>query len=238
LEEVGVKRYKIGSGEVTNFLMLQKIAQTGKPILLSSGMSSFEELDQTLAFLQPFGNELSIFQCTTAYPTQPNEWGLNVLQDLKTRYQLPVGFSDHSGDVHACLAAAALGAELFEFHVVFDKRQFGPDTPASITIDQTAQLVKGIRNIQTALQHPIDKTDNTRFQPLKTIFEKSLAVNKALPAGHILRFEDLEAKKPGDKGIPARYFGEVIGKKLAVGLEQWAFLEEGHLTTGDTGFTV
>jgi N,N'-diacetyllegionaminate synthase len=114
---------------------------------------------------------------------------------------------------------------------VFDKRQFGPDTPASITIDQTAQLVKGIRNIQTALKHPIDKTDNTRFQPLKTIFEKSLAVNKALPAGHLLRFDDLEAKKPGDKGIPARLFGDVVGKKLVVGLEQWAFLEEAHLTT-------
>jgi N,N'-diacetyllegionaminate synthase len=229
LERVGVQRYKIGSGEVSNWLMLQKIAQTGKPIILSSGMSSFEELDATIAFLKPFGNDLSILQCTTAYPTQPQEWGLNVLTDLKSRYPYPIGFSDHSGAIHACLAAAALGAEIFEFHVVFDKRQFGPDTAASITINETAAMVQGIRNIQTALQHPIDKTDNSRFAPLKTIFEKSLAVNKSLPAGHVLTFEDLEAKKPGDKGIPARFFGNVVGKRLLVDLEKWAFLKDGDI---------
>jgi N-acetylneuraminate synthase len=183
----------------------------------------------TLDFLNPFGNALSILQCTTAYPTQPQEWGLNVLADLKARYPFPVVFSDHSGEIHACLAAAALGAEFFEFHVVFDKRQFGPDTPASITIDQTAALVQGIRNIQMALQYPIDKTDNSRFQPLKTIFEKSLAVNKTLPAGHVLTFDDLEAKKPGDKGIPARLFEKVVGRKLLVDLEKWAFLKDGDI---------
>jgi N-acetylneuraminate synthase len=226
LEEVGVKRYKIGSGEVNNLLILKKIAETGKPIILSSGMSSFEELDATIQFLKPYGNALSILQCTTAYPTQPEEWGLTVIADLKQRYKLPVGFSDHSGDINACLAAAALGAELFEFHVVFDKRQFGPDTPASITIDQTKQLVQGIKQIQTALEHRIDKTDNRRFATLKGIFEKSLAVNKDLPAGHVLTFADLEAKKPKGHGIAANLFENVIGKKLKNSLNKWDFLTE------------
>jgi N-acetylneuraminate synthase len=229
LERVGVQRYKIGSGEVSNWLMLKKIAQTGKPIILSSGMSSFEELDATIAFLNPFGNALSILQCTTAYPTQPQEWGLNVLADLKARYPYPVGFSDHSGEIHACSAAAALGAELFEFHVVFDKRQFGPDTPASITIDQTAALVQGIRNIQMALQHPIDKTDNSRFTSLKGIFEKSLAVNKDLPEGYVLTFDDLEAKKPKGFGISANLFENAVGKKLKTPMAKWDFLTEENL---------
>jgi N-acetylneuraminate synthase len=224
LEEVGVKRYKIGSGEVNNLLILKKIAQTGKPIIVSSGMSNFAELDETLNFLRAFGNNISILQCTTAYPTKPEEWGLNVIQELKDRYNLPVGFSDHSGDIYACLAAATLGAEIFEFHVVFDKRQFGPDTPASITIDQTAQLVKGIQQIRAAQRHRINKNDNSQFKDLKGIFEKSLAVNRDLPQGHILQFEDLEAKKPKGYGISANQFEQIIGKKLKHPLRKWGFL--------------
>ncbi|WP_268035015.1 N-acetylneuraminate synthase family protein [Algoriphagus sp. PAP.12] len=224
LENLGVSQYKIGSGEVGNFLMLEKIAKTGKPIILSSGMSSFEELDHTFEFLKPFGNSLSILQCTTAYPTQPAQWGLNVMDELKNRYQVPVGFSDHSGDIFACLAAASLGAEIFEFHVVFDKRQFGPDSPASISIDQTSLLCKGIRDIQLALQSPIRKSDNEKYSELKVMFGKSLSVNKVLPAGHILELSDLEAKKPGDKGIPAKDYQQVVGKKLIKGLDKWDFL--------------
>lgn len=226
LERVGVQRYKIGSGEVSNFLMLEKIAQTGKPILVSSGMSNWTELDQTLGFLKPFGNALTLLQCTTAYPTKPEQWGLNVLPELKKRYGLPVGFSDHSGDIYAGLAATALGAEVLEFHAVFDKRMFGPDAPASLTIDQIKQLVTGILQIQTALSTPVDKTDNTGFEALKKIFEKSLAVNKDLPAGHIISKADLEAKKPKGYGISAASFQGVIGKKLNRALAAWDFLTE------------
>lgn len=226
LEHLDVKRYKIGSGEVNNWLILEKIARTGKPVILSSGMSSLNELDKTVEFLKSFGNDLSVLQCTTAYPTKPEQWGLNVIQVLQQRYQLPVGFSDHSGNINACLAAAAIGATLFEFHVVFDKRQFGPDTPASITIDQAKQLVHGIRDIQTSLAHKIDKTDNSAFAKLKNIFEKSLAVNKHLPEGHQLTFEDLEAKKPAGKGIPATQFRTILGKSLNKDLAQWDFLNE------------
>jgi len=225
LERVGVQRYKIGSGEVSNFLMLEKIAQTGKPILVSSGMSNWAELDQTVAFLKPFGNAITLLQCTTAYPTKPDQWGLNVLPELKKRYGLPVGFSDHSGDIYAGFAATALGAEVLEFHAVFDKRMFGPDAPASLTLDQIKQLVTGVRQIQTALATPVDKTDNTGFDALKKIFEKSLAVNKDLPAGHVLTKEDLEAKKPKGYGINASSFREVVGKKLKAGKRAWAFLE-------------
>ena len=224
LEKVGVRRYKIGSGEVSNFLMLEKIAQTGKPILVSSGMSNWTELDQTVAFLKPFGNALTLLQCTTAYPTTPEQWGLNVLLELKKRYGLPVGFSDHSGDIYAGLAATALGAEVLEFHAVFDKRMFGPDALASLTIDQIKQLVTGVRQIETSISTPVNKTDNLGFSELKKIFEKSLAVNKDLPAGHIISREDLEAKKPKGYGIPAMEFPQVIGKMLNRPLHAWDFL--------------
>ena len=224
LEKVGIDTYKIGSGEVNNLLLLEKIARTGKKLILSSGMSSFEELDSTVEFLREREVEFSILQCTTAYPTRPEEWGLNVIGELKERYGVPVGFSDHSGEIYACLAAASLGAEILEFHAVFDRRMFGPDSPASLTIDEIARLVEGVRQIERSLQHPIDKSDNSRFAQLKNIFEKSLAVNKDLPAGHILRFEDLEAKKPKGYGIDASRWQEVIGKSLRRDREAWEFL--------------
>ncbi len=226
LESIGVSQYKIGSGEVSNFLLLEKIASTGKPVILSSGMSNLTELDEAVALLQSRGCRLSLLQCTTAYPTKPEQWGLNVLSVLKQRYGLPVGFSDHSATIYAPLAATALGAELLEFHVVFDRRMFGPDAKASLTIDETTELVRGARMIRKSLNHDIDKNDNSSFKELKNIFEKSLAVNKSLPKGHVLKFEDLEAKKPKEYGIDARNFKSVIGKSLKNELNAFDFLNE------------
>lgn len=229
LEEIGVQTYKIGSGEVNNLLLLEKIAKTGKPIILSSGMSSFEELDQTVQFLRNKKSTISILQCTTAYPTLPENFGLNVIKELKDRYQVTVGYSDHSGTIETCIAATALGAEILEFHIVFDRRQFGPDATSSLTIDEATTLVKSGKSIALALQHPIDKSSNSNFSDLKQIFEKSLAVNKDLPAGHLLTFDDLEAKKPKGYGIEASKFTDVIGKKLIIEMRKWNFLTEADI---------
>ena len=230
LERVGVARYKIGSGEVGNFLMLERIAATGKPILLSSGMSSLDELQATVDFLAPFGNDLSVMQCTTAYPTGPENVGLNVLADLKQRFpNLPIGFSDHSGTIYPGLAAVALGAQLLEVHTVFDQRMFGPDAKSSLTIDQLAELVKGARYLATANQHPVDKNDTSAYTELKGIFEKSLAVNKDLPAGHVLTKADLESKKPSGAGISARNYQQVIGKALTTAKSRYDFLHQTDL---------
>jgi len=224
LETVGVQRYKIGSGEVNNFLLLEKIAQTGKPIILSSGMSSYEELDKTVAFLKSKEIDFSILQCTTSYPTKPEQYGLNVIQELKSRYNVPVGFSDHSAKIETAIAAVALGAEILEFHSVFSKNEFGPDVTSSLTIEDIKELVIAVRNIEKAQKHTIDKSDNSKFSELKVIFEKSLAINKDLKEGHIIEFSDLEAKKPANKGISAANFNEVIGKKIVRDMKQWGFL--------------
>jgi N-acetylneuraminate synthase len=229
LEEMGVEQYKIGSGEVNNFLLLEKIARTGKPVILSSGMSSYTELDRTVAFLKERNVIFSILQCTTAYPTQPEQYGLNVIQELKKRYNVPVGFSDHSAKIETCIAATALGASVLEFHVVFDRQLFGPDSKSSLTISETKDLVLAVRNLATALSNNIDKNDTEVFSSLKQIFEKSLAVNKDLPKNHILTFGDLESKKPKGFGIDASRFQEIIGKTLNRDLKQWDFLNEGDL---------
>jgi N,N'-diacetyllegionaminate synthase len=231
LEEMGVKQYKIGSGEVNNFLILEKIAQTGKSVILSSGMSSFEELDKTIAFLLVRNVDFSILQCTTAYPTQPEQYGLNLIQELKNRYKVPIGFSDHSAKIETCIAATALGASILEFHVVFDRLLFGPDSTSSLTISETKDLVGAVRNIATALSNPIDKNNTVAFSALKQIFEKSLTVSKDLPKNHILTFNDLEAKKPKGFGLDASRFQEVLGKRLSRDLKQWDFLNEEDLSS-------
>jgi len=229
LERLGVHQYKIGSGEVNNFLMLQKIAETGKPVILSSGMSSFNELDDTVKFLKEKKVGYSILQCTTTYPTKPEEYGLNVIAELKERYNVPIGYSDHSAKVETCIAAAALGASILEFHAVFSRKSFGPDATSSLEIEEIKALVNAIKNIEITRNNPVDKSDNSKFASLKDIFEKSLAVNRDLSEGHLLGFEDLEAKKPRGYGIDAVNFEKVIGRKLERKLKKWDFLNESDL---------
>lgn len=230
MERIGMERYKIGSGEVTNFLMLEKIARTGKPIILSSGMSSLAELDAAVNFLRPFGNDLSILQCTTAYPTPPERVGLNVMAVLRERYpDCKIGLSEHTALVATGIAAAALGADILEFHAVFDRRMFGPDASSSLTIDEVQELVAGVKAVESMLANPIDKTDNSQYAGLKSIFEKSLAVSRDLPAGHKITFDDLEAKKPAGHGIAASNFSDVIGRTLKQPLQQYDFLKADEL---------
>lgn len=229
LEEVGVQRYKIGSGEMTNYLMLAKIAKTGKPIILSSGMSDYMELEDCFAFLKPFGNNLSLLQCTTAYPTQPEQWGLKEIPKLKERYGIPIGYSDHSSDITACIAAVALGAEILEFHAVFDKKMFGPDSKASLNLEEIKQLVHSVKKLEKSMNYNIDKSDVSSYKDLKILFGKSLAVNKNLNQGHIITIEDLESKKPSNIGIPAKDYSKVLGKTLKNPLSKWDFLKSEDL---------
>ncbi|MDY7394209.1 N-acetylneuraminate synthase family protein [Aureibaculum sp. 2210JD6-5] len=229
LEKVGVKMYKIGSGEVNNFLLLNKIAKTGKPVIISSGMSSFAELDKTVNFLKEKEVDFSILQCTTSYPTKPDQYGLNIIQELKERYNVTVGYSDHSANIETCIAATALGAEILEFHVTLNRELFGPDSKSSLTIEETTHLVSAVKNIDKAIQNPIDKNDNSRFSELKKIFEKSLAINKDLKKNHVITFDDLEAKKPKGYGILASEFEQVLGKQLKKDMTQWSFLNEDDL---------
>jgi len=224
LEKIDVRRYKIGSGEVNNKLMLDVIKQTGKEIILSSGMSSYSELDLAVSNIKLGTNKLSVLQCTSKYPTQPQDVGLNVLHELKCRYDVDVGLSDHSGTIFPSLAAASLGAKIIEAHIVFDKRMFGPDASSSLTVEEFKDLVSGVRFIEQMLSNPINKVESDYTSGMKNIFEKSLAVNKDLPAGHVIEQSDLESKKPSKFGVPAYQYEKVLGKTLKRPLLQWDFL--------------
>ena len=229
LEELGVEKYKIGSGEVSNHLMLDLIGSTGKEVILSSGMSSYDELDKAVNILTKHGCVTSVLQCTTKYPTFPKDIGLNVLRELANRYDIPVGLSDHSGTIYPSIAAVALGASIIEAHVVFDKRMFGPDSASSLTIDEFKNMVSGVRAVNEMLDNPVDKNNNHEFASTKNIFEKSLAINKPIKKGHVISFSDLEAKKPSGFGIPAEHYKKVLGKSINRDLSQWEFLSEGDM---------
>ncbi len=229
LEKIGVKRYKVGSGEVTNFLLLKKICMTKKPIILSSGLSDLSELDSSIEFIKSYNSDLSILQCTTAYPTKAGEWGLKSIPFLKQRYNLPVGYSDHSGKTYPSIAAIALGAEILEFHVTFDRRMFGPDSKASLTINEISNLVEAVRELESDFLNHEGKLIIDNVGQLKNIFEKSLAINRDMNAEQIITFNDLEAKKPKGYGIDARIFEEVIGRKLKYSMKKGSFLKEEDL---------
>jgi N,N'-diacetyllegionaminate synthase len=221
-----VPAWKVASGELTNRPMLAKMCDTGLPLLISSGMSSWNELSETVAYVRSRGNPIGIFQCTTSYPCPPNKWGLNVLAELSNRFNCPVGLSDHSGEIYASLAAVALGASMLEFHIAFSKKQFGPDAKASLTLEQTSQLVDGVKQIQSALQNPIDKDAQAReLQGLHDLFTKSIVAASDLAAGHSLHFNDLAFKKPGT-GISAAKADSLVGKKLKQNVARDHFFSE------------
>jgi N-acetylneuraminate synthase len=229
LDDLGMVAWKVGSGEVTTTPLLERMAKTGRPVLLSSGMSSWEELDRAVEIVRGAGAPCAVFQCTSAYPCPAESIGLNVIAELKERYGCPAGLSDHSGTPYPALAAVALGANLIELHVVFSRDCFGPDTPASVTVDELTQLVQGIRFIERALANPIDKQAMARdLAPLKQLFEKSVVALSDLPQGHLLRREDLGAKKPGT-GIPASRIGEIVGKRLRRPLSRNALVQREDL---------
>lgn len=217
LEDIGISRYKIPSGEVSNLPMLETIAKTGKPVLLSSGMSSWAELDAAVATILRHHDRLSVMQCTSAYPCPPERVGLNVLAEMRARWNLPVGYSDHSMENNACLAAVALGATVVEKHLTFSRAMYGSDAKHSAEPLQFSALVKGIREISDMLANPVDKNDLQAFREMKEIFEKSVVSICAIPAGTVIAAEMLGIKKPGT-GIPAARIQDVIGRVTKVNI--------------------
>jgi N,N'-diacetyllegionaminate synthase len=209
LERVGVARYKIGSGEVTNLELVRAAAATGKPVLLTSGMSSWAELDEAVAAA---GENVTVLQCTSLYPTPPERVGLNVLAELRERYGKPVGLSDHTLGPYACFAAVALGASVVEKHFTLSRDMYGPDAHLALEPDELEDLVEGVREIEAMLASPVDKDDLEAVAEMKRIFEKSVVTTREIPAGAEISREMVAAKKPGT-GIPARRLPEVVGRR-------------------------
>lgn len=229
LEKIGMPAWKIASGEVSNPLLLERIARTGKPVLLSTGMSPLAEIDRAVETLRSRGLPLLVLQCTSKYPSRPEDVGLNLLAAFRERYGCPVGISDHSGTLYPGLAAVTLGAAMVEVHVTLSRDSFGPDVPVSLTPAELGQLVQGARFIEQALAHPVDKDLlGQELAPLRQTFGKSLVASRDLAQGAALSREDLTARKPGS-GIAAARVEEIIGRRLRRSVRAGEFLKEADL---------
>lgn len=209
-----VPAWKVGSGEVNNLPLLETMAKTGKPVLLSSGMSTWAELATSVALLESYHVPIVLFQTTTQYPTPPEYLGLNVLQEMRQLFQCPVGLSDHSGHIAAGLAAYTLGARFLEVHVTLSPWMFGPDVSSSLTVEGLKELVSGVRFLENAMRHPVSKDAMAQqLGELRQMFCKSVVPRRDLPAGTLLQSGDLTVKKPG-LGIPAEQLSLLYGKRL------------------------
>jgi N-acetylneuraminate synthase len=215
LQRVGLDAWKVASGELANLPLLDAIAGAGGPILLSTGMSPWTEIDAAAARLQAGGSPVAVLQCTSTYPCPPERLGLNVLEQLRARHGLPVGLSDHTGSPHAAVAAAALGVDVVEVHVTLSRWAFGPDVSSSLTIEQLAETVAGVRFVTAALASPVDKDDEAeRMADLRATFGRSVVVVEPLAAGTVLREEHLRCKKPAG-GLPPAALPSLVGRTLA-----------------------
>jgi len=229
LERVGVPAWKVGSGEVSNLPLLSRMARTGKPLILSSGLSDWDELDAAVNCARENGSTVAVLQCSTAYPCPPEQLGLNVIAELRRRYSCHAGLSDHSGTIYAGIAAAALGAKMIEVHVAFSRECFGPDVIASVTTPELKRLVEGVRFIERALAHPVDKRAMAEeLSELRKVFGKSVVAARDLNAGDLIAAEDIALKKPG-AGIPAARLNEVINRRLKRGVAADAQISEDDL---------
>ncbi|MDB2464709.1 N-acetylneuraminate synthase family protein [Amylibacter sp.] len=215
LRRIGVNVWKIGSGETNNILMLDEIAKKDDVILLSSGMSYLHELENSINYLKDKDIQLLVMQCTNHYPCPPEKLGLNMITDYEKCFKIPVGFSDHSGEIGPCLAAVTMGAKAIEVHVTWHSACFGPDVKASLTIENLSLLTKNIRIIETALSNPIDKDLMAEeMDEMRVLFTKGLVAKTDIPEGNIITKDHIDAKKPC-VGIPVHEYKKVIGKVAA-----------------------
>jgi N-acetylneuraminate synthase len=210
LERLGVESYKIPSGEVTNLPLIEHVAKTGKPIYLSSGMNNWAELDAAVGTIRRHHSRLWILQCTSAYPCPYEQVGLNVILEMQQRYRLPIGLSDHTMTNYAAFAAVALGATVVEKHLTFSRRMYGSDAKHSLEPLEFAELVHGIRAVETMLAAQVDK-DASALQSMKAVFEKSVVALVNIPTGTVITREMVGLKKPGT-GIPPSQLDRVVGR--------------------------
>ena len=229
LAELGVSLYKVPSGEITNLPLLARIASKGKPVILSTGMSTLDEVAAAVASIRGAGDPpLALLHCVSAYPAPIEEMNLRAMSTLRDRFGCPVGLSDHTLGIAVALGAVARGAAIVEKHLTLDKALPGPDHRASLEPGEFAELVRGIRAIEASLGDG-DKRPMPCEADVRRVARKSLVAARALRAGEILTSDAVAIKRPGT-GIPPSALASVLGRRvrrdvLADEVLDWVMLE-------------
>ena len=213
LIQLKIAAWKIASGEFNNTFMLSYIrSKSKKPIILSTGLTYDDEIKKVLKFLK--NKNVVLLQCNSEYPTKLEEQGHNLIIDLKKKYNVLTGTSDHTGNLNSLITSISLGASIIETHVTFDKDYFGPDTSSSITFSELNKLTRFNNDFFLIKNSRLSKKKlNLNQKKMRKLFCKSLVFKRNLKKGHILKSNDIEVLKPF-KGVPSFEFKKVLGKKL------------------------
>jgi len=230
LDELGIRRFKVASGDLTHYPLLKKIARKSKPIILSTGMASIDEIDNVVLYCKDNDvKDLTLLHCLSLYPTRPELANLNAISFLKERYRLPVGFSDHTIGSHISVSAIALGATIIEKHFTIDNNLPGPDQKLSANPEIFKRMVKEGNDVFKAIQQK-GKIVTLGEIKMKEFARRSIVAALDIQKGEILMGNKLEYKRPGT-GIGPNLVNQVIGRVVAVDIKMDAQIMESDLKT-------
>lgn len=234
LQAIDVPLWKVGSGDILDFVTLDYLAETGKPIIISSGMSELEDVDQAINFLKKRNSRVALLHCVSKYPCPPEELNLRTINFLQKRYQIPVGFSDHSIGYDSAVAAVNLGATIIEKHFSLRRDLWGADHKVSMTSEEFKTMVDKIRNKESVVldnygqEAKILNKDEAVFRP---IFRKSLVAARDIKKGEVIGKEMIYAMRPQAyiDGLPSEAYEQVVGRKINKDLKKYEAIKESFL---------
>lgn len=216
--------WKVPSGEITNYPYLCAIGQTKKPVVLSTGMSTLEEIEAAIAVLKEQGTEkITLLHCNTEYPTPMEDVNLRAMTAMKDHFGLPIGYSDHTQGIEIPIAAAALGAVILEKHFTLDKKMAGPDHKASLEPTELKQMIESVRRIELALGSGCKEPSPSELKN-KEIARKSIVAKKTIRKGECFSEENLTTKRPGS-GINPMEWKRILGKEAVRDFEEDELIE-------------
>lgn len=218
LERMGVPAYKVSSFEIVDIPLIQKIARTGKPVILSTGLANLREIAEAVKAAREAGaKQLALLKCTSGYPAKPSDMNLSAIPHLAKTFHCPAGLSDHTLGTEVALAAAALGACIVEKHLISSRAKGGPDAGFSLEPQEFAAMVKGIRTVEQAIGSPDYKT--TPEEEKNRVFRRSLFVTADMKEGDTFTEENIRSIRPAH-GLPPKELPVVLGKKAARDIAQ------------------
>lgn len=227
LVKMGVPALKVGSGELTNHMLLDHLARARLPMLLSTGMATLDEVRTAVDVVRAHGVPLALFHCVSSYPAKASDCNLRAMATMRVAFEVPVGFSDHTLGVEVTLAAVAMGAELIEKHLTLDTNMPGPDHRASLAPKDFARLVAGIRGVESAMGDG-DKRPRPSEIDVRAVARRSLFWARDVAAGAIVSRADIEALRPSG-GMDPCMWRDVMGRTLAKSVKAGALVKSEEL---------
>jgi len=222
LVRLGMRRIKVGSGEITNLPLLRDLAALGRPLILSTGMSTLEEVGEAIRAMKLTPGMLTLLHCTSNYPADPEEVNLHAMATMRDAFALPVGYSDHTLGTAVSIAAVALGAVVIEKHFTLDRSAPGPDHKASLEPGDLARMIREIRAIERALGDGVKAPAPSEIA-VREVARRSVTLLRAVRAGETLAAADLALRRPAT-GIAPRDLEQVVGRRAARALDAGAVL--------------